>query len=503
MKRSLFTPIISFLLLSSTFSQGVLVTKTELPRMTSTKMSPQVATSSDGYILNMGGHTTSFLRSNTCAVIKNDGDTWSYFTLVDYRDNAGLVFLGNDSCLLVGGMSTSLGVGQLRTTELVFLNNRSSVNGPTMLIPRTWANGVKLKNGKILVAGTWWEDSAAAKPELIDLSNNSSTFTGRLHQARAFPTLVATNDGNALLFGGIGVYGGFFYPNVEEYNTSTNSFTLLRNTLFENDTTYYSVAGDMGDDFQHRTLPNGKMIFLAREIATQATSHHQPASKIFTVDPETKAFEVWAEPLPAIDTASGNPYYYFAPMINSRLGNTVIIPRIWYNQDGITQLGFVYKDPNSTGGFIECSGCITVNYYLWGASRTLYNPGGNKHGVIFTGGSISDNFDAVDSAFVAVFDHVTGVVERMDLPNEFTLKQNYPNPFNPNTVIRFELPTAGFAKGVVYDVLGREVATLINGETEAGEHQLNFNAAGLPSGVYIFRLESGGYTSSVKMVLNK
>jgi len=56
---------------------------------------------------------------------------------------------------------------------------------------------------------------------------------------------------------------------------------------------------------------------------------------------------------------------------------------------------------------------------------------------------------------------------------------------------------------VVYDILGREVATLIDGETAAGSHQLKFNAAGIPSGVYIFRLETGNHSAAIKMVVNK
>lgn len=96
-----------------------------------------------------------------------------------------------------------------------------------------------------------------------------------------------------------------------------------------------------------------------------------------------------------------------------------------------------------------------------------------------------------------------GVDDAYGTPISFSLSQNYPNPFNPETVIRYALPVAGFAKGVVYDILGREVATLLNSEMPAGEHQLKFDATGLPSGVYIFRLEAGGYSSAIKMVVEK
>jgi hypothetical protein len=89
------------------------------------------------------------------------------------------------------------------------------------------------------------------------------------------------------------------------------------------------------------------------------------------------------------------------------------------------------------------------------------------------------------------------------IPSSFSLEQNFPNPFNPTTIIRFDLPAEGFVKGVVYDILGREVATLLNDEMSAGSHQVTFNAAGIPSGVYFFRLESGKYSSSIKMILMK
>ncbi len=84
---------------------------------------------------------------------------------------------------------------------------------------------------------------------------------------------------------------------------------------------------------------------------------------------------------------------------------------------------------------------------------------------------------------------------------DYALAQNFPNPFNPETVIRFALPVSGFVKGVVYDILGREVATLINGEKSAGSHEIKFNAAGLPSGIYIFRLQTGKQSAAIKMIL--
>jgi hypothetical protein len=90
-----------------------------------------------------------------------------------------------------------------------------------------------------------------------------------------------------------------------------------------------------------------------------------------------------------------------------------------------------------------------------------------------------------------------------ELPAEFSLTPNYPNPFNPSTVVRFALPVAGYVKGVVYDILGKEVATLLNGELPAGNHEVKFDGKGLTSGVYIFRITTGGKSRAIKMLLDK
>ncbi len=85
----------------------------------------------------------------------------------------------------------------------------------------------------------------------------------------------------------------------------------------------------------------------------------------------------------------------------------------------------------------------------------------------------------------------------------FELKQNYPNPFNPTTAISFTLPTAGEATLKVYDMLGREVASLVNGMVSAGTHTVNFDASNLSSGIYLYELRSGTTRITNKMTLMK
>lgn len=88
-------------------------------------------------------------------------------------------------------------------------------------------------------------------------------------------------------------------------------------------------------------------------------------------------------------------------------------------------------------------------------------------------------------------------------PTEFSLEQNYPNPFNPETKINFSLPVSGNVKLSVYNLLGQEVATLVNGFKQAGSHTVNFEAKGLQSGMYFYKLETASFTQTRKMTLLK
>jgi hypothetical protein len=95
----------------------------------------------------------------------------------------------------------------------------------------------------------------------------------------------------------------------------------------------------------------------------------------------------------------------------------------------------------------------------------------------------------------------TGVKQTQSIANAFRLEQNYPNPFNPSTVIKFEVLNSQFVTLRVYDVLGREVRTLVNEDLNAGSHETTFNATGLASGVYYYRLQAGNVAETKKLTI--
>ena len=95
----------------------------------------------------------------------------------------------------------------------------------------------------------------------------------------------------------------------------------------------------------------------------------------------------------------------------------------------------------------------------------------------------------------------TDIHPTTDLPAATRLGQNYQNPFNPSTEIRWMLDAGRQTRLAVYDVLGREVAVLADGVMPAGEHRVTFDARGLSSGIYLYRLETGGQTLTCRMIL--
>lgn len=101
------------------------------------------------------------------------------------------------------------------------------------------------------------------------------------------------------------------------------------------------------------------------------------------------------------------------------------------------------------------------------------------------------------------FGYITGIPGEERIPDGFTLYQNYPNPFNPSTNISFDLPKESNVTLKVYNILGEEVATLVNTVMPAGHQVVEFNTSNLASGMYVYRLQAGSFVQTKKMLLMK
>lgn len=170
---------------------------------------------------------------------------------------------------------------------------------------------------------------------------------------------------------------------------------------------------------------------------------------------------------------------------------------------------------------------ITFNYDEYGRIIQMgqftwfhYNQGGNLDSMVIThtvfsgylankgtfvdsyGNSITlPNYSGYNHFYYSSF--ITGIKEDKLNNKTFTLSQNYPNPFNPMTTINYSIPSAGFVTLKVYDILGREIASLVNDEKQPGEYSVKFDGSGLSSGIYFYHLQSGKFTSTKKLILMK
>ncbi len=176
----------------------------------------------------------------------------------------------------------------------------------------------------------------------------------------------------------------------------------------------------------------------------------------------------------------------------------------WTTVSETNSLGFyVERRPQNAGAY------ATVSDLIPGAGTSLQQHRYEWTDTKVTDGNYSYRLRLVDlsgtntysNAIAVTVSGVTGV--NGSLPTEFALQQNYPNPFNPTTVISYQLPVASYVTLKVYDMLGQEVETLVNGILDAGYKSVQFSATNFPSGIYTYRLTAGTYVEVKKMLMLK
>ena len=185
--------------------------------------------------------------------------------------------------------------------------------------------------------------------------------------------------------------------------------------------------------------------------------------------------------------------------ISSVSGNNIQLD--WQTATEINNQGFEIYRNGSRIAFVEGKGTTTETQDYSFTDRNLQS------------GIYNYRLNQID--FDGTQEVVGELTVYLTLPEEFSLEQNYPNPFNPSTVIGYQLPVTGFVSLKIYDVLGNEVATLVNEEKPAGSYEVEFNShsdggqnlpagrQGLSSGIYFYQLQAGNFTQTKKLILMK
>ncbi|HPN38547.1 MAG TPA: T9SS type A sorting domain-containing protein [Melioribacteraceae bacterium] len=145
----------------------------------------------------------------------------------------------------------------------------------------------------------------------------------------------------------------------------------------------------------------------------------------------------------------------------------------------------------------EHGNCISGKCKAWAGSQ--WNPSRGNAIVLYNNGNDTLKYDTGEIYTEYIF--FTEINDEVSPVNSFSLEQNYPNPFNPSTTINYQIQNESLVTIKVYDILGKEVTTLVNENKAAGKYSVSFDAKNLSSGVYLYQIKAGSYISTKKMML--
>jgi hypothetical protein len=432
----------------------------------------------------VGGNFTSAggVSANNVARFNTQTNTWSSLgTGSSNGVNGPFVFalavVGNE--VFVGGFFTSAGG--------VSANNVARFNTLT----NTWStlgtgssNGVSgdvfalaVVGNEVYVGGAFTQAGGVSANRVARFNTQTNTWStlgtgssnGVNYEVRALAV-----SGNEVVVGGFFTSaGGVSANNVARFNTQTNTWSTL------------GTGSSNGVNGEVRALAVvGNEVYVGGAF-TQAGG--VSANNVARFNTQTNTWST-------LGTGSSNGVNYEVRAL-AVSGNEVVVGGAFTQAGGVSANNVArFNTQTNTWSSLGTGSSNGVN----GEVRALAVVGNEVvvGGVFTQAGGVSANG-------VARWNSGTSRVEQLSptAPKTFLLEQNYPNPFNPSTTIRYQLPVASEVKLEVYDVLGKKIATLVNERQSAGSYQVVWNASGLSSGTYFYRLQAGTFVETKKMML--
>ncbi len=341
----------------------------------------------------------------------------------------------------------------------------------------------ELKDGRILVSGGFRTSNVANSAEYLSICEIYDPVTEKwlpaapLYVGRYNHTATLLNSGEVIIAGGSTKTVGAL-RSCEIYNPTNNTWSITT-SLNEPRSNAASIL-----------LPNGN-VFISGGDSTGVN-----------IIPWKKSCEVFENNI-------GKKWFYVENMIDRRIGH-----QIYYlaktNQLLIIGGAIMQQSVEDTWETYDPINLRPLQYGIFPLKKIFSrrNTVKLKDDRIIIAGGVEYDFSvwggmpyAWTSKSCQLFDILTSVEESKLIPDGYILFQNYPNPFNPTTKISFSIPQKSQIKLKVFDVLGREVATLAEGVYEAGKYEVNFDAGNLPSGVYFYNLVTEKNSITKKMLL--
>ncbi len=389
--------------------------------------------------------------NSACELYDYINDEWQVTDSMNgNRSGHVLITLKDGKALVMGGANN----------EIYDENSGKWEDCASFIIPRYSGKAILLQDGKVLYTGGWVVNGKVTSScELYDPFVDEWELVDSLTIERIRHGINLMNDGRVIVTGGES-YSGYLNQ-CEIFDPVTKEWTEVA-PMYEKHVNHASLI-----------LPDGRAIVLGGE-------YNENSTHVEVYNPVTNEWTKVNNIMPPCDLNRGGAFL----ISNKRL--LIIDKGAWgiYDTESFISLGYFY----------------TKNYSLYGAMCEILP----DSSVIIMGGTIFKQSGATGpSKLCEIFKPTITSIKEEEIEGlgSFQLYNNYPNPFNPGTVISYRLPIESKVTLKIYDLLGQEVMTLIDNELKtAGKHEVLFNAEGLPTGIYYYRLITNNYTKTNKML---
>ncbi|MTW23202.1 3-coathanger stack domain-containing protein [Allochromatium palmeri] len=342
----------------------------------------------DGTVLVFGGHGTGFVSLVTAEALYPGAHSFDTLSMLYSHDWPAFAVRGNGEVLLAGGSKDSGIPGYTWAETFDPTTELFSATARPLNRLRTGCGAAYLTGGKALIAGGWYTQSDAyAYGELYDPGTRTFTATGALNASRAYPVVLPDNGGNGVVLGGYHYTAGTTIDKVELYQTATNAFSVLQESLFPPETGW--GVNTLTRPIQDQALSNGRYLLLASRYNGSVYQY-----RLFTYDPETRAIEPF-ETTPALPDSS--EFAFLQPVVDRGRGKARLLA---FNMSFTGQGNeyYLFSLDLANGGLEQSDSAHVLPYNLgWGGLTLL--PNGN---LFATGGSVTNNFDPVSETLVIV-----------------------------------------------------------------------------------------------------